>query len=177
MKARNLVLPAFFAALTAVGAWLAVPNPFSPTVPFTLQLLPILLAGNLLGARGAFWSQVVYLALGAVGLPVFAHGTQGLGILFGPTGGYLLGFPLMALVAGLPWGWTFGGLLLKNLLAILTVTATGILGLMAFGAMTLPAAFSVAVIFLPYDLLKGVLAAAVAVAVQRALPALAVRKS
>jgi len=87
-----------FAALTAVGARLQVHLPFTP-VPVTGQVFCVLLAGAALGARLGFVSQVQYLAAGAVGLPVFAHG-GGPGALLGPTGGYLIGFPLAALVVG-----------------------------------------------------------------------------
>jgi len=69
------------------------------TVPFTLQVLFVLLAGMLLGPRLAVLSVLAYLALGLVA-PVYAGGTSGLGVLFGPTGGYLWGFVLAALVTG-----------------------------------------------------------------------------
>lgn len=87
-----------FAALTAAGARLSFHLPFTP-VPITGQVLCVLLAGGLLGARLGFVSQVEYLAAGAAGLPVFAHG-GGPAAMLGPTGGYLVGFPLAALVVG-----------------------------------------------------------------------------
>jgi biotin transport system substrate-specific component len=86
------------AALTAVAAKIAVPLPGTP-VPFTLQPVAVLLAGALLGASGGFRSQSIYLAAGLVGLPVFAAG-GGWAYLLGPTGGYLLAFPLAAWLAG-----------------------------------------------------------------------------
>lgn len=87
-----------FAALTALGARLAVPLPGTP-VPFTLQPVAVLLAGVLLGPALGAGSQFAYLAAGAAGLPVFAAG-GGLAYLGGPTGGYLLAFPVAAFVAG-----------------------------------------------------------------------------
>lgn len=99
---------ALFALLTAVGARIAVPLPGTP-VPFTLQVLPVLLSGLLLGARAGAASQATYLLAGVAGLPVFAAG-GGAAYLLGPTGGYLLAFPVAAAVAGvlgrrggLPW--------------------------------------------------------------------------
>ncbi len=86
------------AVLTALSARVAVPLPGS-VVPFTLQPVAVLLAGVLLGARAGMTSQLVYLAAGATGLPVFAAG-GGLAYLLGPTGGYLLAFPLAAAAAG-----------------------------------------------------------------------------
>lgn len=73
-----------FAGLTALGAQIEVPN---YPVPFTLQTFFVLLAGAFLGVRNGSIAQVVYLAVGALGLPVFAGGTFGIAKLLGPTGG------------------------------------------------------------------------------------------
>jgi len=89
---------AIFAAFTALGARVQVHLPFTP-VPVTGQVFCVLLAGAVLGARLGFVSQVEYLAAGAAGLPVFAHG-GGPAALLGPTGGYLVGFPLAAAAVG-----------------------------------------------------------------------------
>jgi biotin transport system substrate-specific component len=86
-----------FGALTAVGAYLIIPL---PPVPITLQTLFLGLAGLLLGGRLGALSQVVYLLLGIIGLPVFAGGKAGLGVLLGPTGGYLFGFVAAAYTIG-----------------------------------------------------------------------------
>lgn len=95
---RRVVAVATAAALTAVAARVAVPLPGIP-VPFTLQPVAVLLAGALLGARGGLRSQSVYLAAGMAGLPVFAAG-GGFAYLLGPTGGYLLAFPVAAWLTG-----------------------------------------------------------------------------
>lgn len=97
-RTKDLVLVGLFAALTAVGALLQVP--FLPDVPMTLQTLFVVMAGLLLGPKGAFYSQVVYLLLGLVGLPVFAKGRGGLAHVASPTFGFLLGFILGAPVTG-----------------------------------------------------------------------------
>jgi biotin transport system substrate-specific component len=98
LKEATLVL--FFAALTALGAQVAVRLPFSP-VPITLQVLMVIVTGLALGGRRGLAGQVGYVAAGAMGLPVFAGGTGGAAVLFGPTGGYLMAFPAAAFVAGL----------------------------------------------------------------------------
>src|ERR671920_2534163 len=91
---------ALMAAATGVAAQIAIPLPFSP-VSFTLQVLAVILSGLLLGPRYGALAQVVYVLLGAVGLPVFAQFSGGLGVVLGPTGGYLLSYPIAAAVAGL----------------------------------------------------------------------------
>ena len=89
-----------FAILTAVAAQVTIPV---KPVPFTLQTMMVLLAGAFLGAKNGAYSQLLYLALGAAGLPVFAHTPEagiGLARLIGPTGGYLLAFPIVAFLVG-----------------------------------------------------------------------------
>ena len=89
-------------ALTALAAQISVPLPFTP-VPFTLQPMVVLLGGAALGPRLGMASQVLYLALGSAGFPVFAASAvlpQGPLRLLGPTGGYLMSYPVAAFVAG-----------------------------------------------------------------------------
>jgi len=92
----------FVAALTAAASQVSVPLPFTP-VPFTLQPMIVLLGGAALGSRLGLSSQVLYLAAGIAGLPVFAASPvlpQGVARLLGPTGGYLMAYPLAAFAAG-----------------------------------------------------------------------------
>jgi biotin transport system substrate-specific component len=89
-----------FSVLTAFAAQVAIP---AKPVPFTLQTMVVLLSGAVLGARNGAYSQLIYLFLGAIGLPVFAQipdGAVGLARLIGPTGGYLLAFPVAAFIVG-----------------------------------------------------------------------------
>ena len=95
---QKLVLASLFAALTAVGAFVAIP--IGP-VPIVLQNLFVMLMGLILGPRWGLAGVGAYLLAGALGLPVFAGGTGGIGRFVGPTGGYLLGYlPSVALI-----GW------------------------------------------------------------------------
>lgn len=96
LEVRQMVLVSMFAALTAAGAFIKVPIPY---VPFTLQFLFVLFAGLLLGGKLAFLSQVVYLALGLAGLPIFAAG-GGPAYVLQPTFGYLIGFAVGAYLIG-----------------------------------------------------------------------------
>ena len=95
----KMIMAALFAALTAVGAWLSFPLPFTQ-VPISLASMIPLLAAGLLGWKYGTISTVVYLLLGVVGAPVFHNFTGGVGILAGPTGGYLIGYVTMALLTG-----------------------------------------------------------------------------
>lgn len=92
----------FVTVLTAVAAQISIPLPFTP-VPFTFQPMVVLLGAAALGSRLGVSAQVLYLALGVMGAPVFAASPilpQGVARLMGPTGGYLMAYPAAAFVAG-----------------------------------------------------------------------------
>jgi len=94
---RQMTLVSLFAALTAVGAFISIP--LYP-IPLSLQSLFTLLAAMILGSVMGALSQIIYVLLGVIGLPVFAGFKAGIGILFGPTGGFLLGFIISAYIIG-----------------------------------------------------------------------------
>jgi biotin transport system substrate-specific component len=96
---RMMVFASLFAALTAAGAYIQIPVPFSP-VPITLQVFFVMLAGSILKSKWGSLSMIVYTLLGIAGLPVFSGGSSGIGVLFGPTGGYIVGFVLAAYIIG-----------------------------------------------------------------------------
>jgi biotin transport system substrate-specific component len=97
LKLRMMIVTALFAAIIGVLAQITIPLPL---VPITGQTLAIGLAATILGARYGTISVLVYLGLGAVGIPVFAQMSGGLGSLFGPTGGFLFGFIPTAFIIG-----------------------------------------------------------------------------
>lgn len=90
----DLALVALFAAVMAVCSWITVPA----AVPFTLQTMGVFLAVGLLGGKRGTISVLVYLFLGAIGLPVFSGFAGGLGYMMGATGGYIIGFLFSALI-------------------------------------------------------------------------------
>lgn len=98
-RTRTITLCGLFAALTAIGAFIKIPLP-PPLVPFTLQFLFCALAGVLLGSKVGALSQLIYVLVGLVGIPVFTEG-GGLHYVVKPTFGYLIGFVLGAYVIGL----------------------------------------------------------------------------
>ncbi|MEW6398285.1 MAG: biotin transporter BioY [Bacillota bacterium] len=175
MKVRPLILAALFAAVLSALARLAIPIPFSP-VPVTGQMCGVFLAGAVLGSRLGSFSVLVYVLLGAFGLPVFAQGRAGPGVLLGPSGGYLAGFVLGTYASGRvlerrerPGYLTTAAAMALCLLVTYGAGVTQLALVLhlppakALGAGVLP--------FLPLDLAKIAIAAGVAVPVRRSLEA------
>jgi biotin transport system substrate-specific component len=169
----------FVSALTAAAAQVTVPLPFTP-VPFTLTPMVVLLAGTALGSRLGFASQVLYLFAGIVGLPVFAASAtlpQGALRLLGPTGGYLISYPIAAFVTGWLAERGFDRRYLTSVVAMaagLAVIFAGGVTWLAWFAQSGRAGFAAALAsgfypFFPADLVKICLAAAVMPAVWRLL--------
>jgi len=153
---RGIVYASLFGALTAAGAYIIIPL---PPVPITLQTLFMGLAAILLGSRLGALSQVVYIMLGIIGLPVFAGGTAGLGVLLGPTGGYLTGFVIAAYIIGwivkLKESGGFAWISLCLLVGTLFVYLPGVLQLAFVARLTMAKALAVGVLpFLVGDLFK-----------------------
>ncbi len=96
---REMVLVSFFAGLTGILAYIKIPLPFTP-VPITAQTLGVMLSGIILGSKLGFISQIIYLLLGIIGLPIFSGGSAGLGMITSHTGGYLWSFPIAAYIMG-----------------------------------------------------------------------------
>ncbi|RJP70018.1 MAG: biotin transporter BioY [Ignavibacteriales bacterium] len=97
LLSKEITWIGIFSILTALAAQVAVPT---QPVPFTLQTMFVLLSGAFLGSRNGAYSQVLYLLVGAIGVPVFSNLSFGINVLFGPTGGYLLAFPVAAYLTG-----------------------------------------------------------------------------
>lgn len=157
----------FMIALTAAAAQISFPIP-GTSVPFTLQPMVVILAGAALGSRLGAASQFAYLMLGIAGLPVFAASPllpQGAARLLGPTGGYLMAYPLAAFVTGLLAERGFDKRLSTAIAAMLAGVAViyagglGWLSAMHLGSFTLAVAAGATPFFIA-DLFKAVLAAA-----------------
>jgi len=181
----DLGLIAVFAALVAGAA--LVPglalNGFG--VPITFQTLAVMLTGLMLGPARGFAAVGLYTLLGLAGLPIFSQGRSGLGILAGPSAGYIIAFPIAAGVVG--WLatvvikrttraralWFF---LSATVTSIVVVHSLGIVGIALNSKATLEQAFLSDLIFYPGDIIKNVLAAVIAVALHRAFPDVLVRR-
>lgn len=129
-KTTQMAFIALFAALTGVLSQIAIPLPFTP-LPINLALLAVFVAGGLLGWKNATISQLVYILLGAIGIPVFTKFSGGVGILLGPTGGFIIGYVLCALVIGLLAGrmpnkvWCVAVAMIAGLVVCYTVGTIG----------------------------------------------------
>ncbi|MGI6091953.1 MAG: biotin transporter BioY [Negativicutes bacterium] len=176
MTTRNMILAGLFAALLALSSQIAIP--IGP-VPHTLQIFFVLLAGIVLGSRLGSISVAVWVLLGSFGLPVFAQGKGGLAVLAGPTGGFLFGFIIAAFLVG----WlaensklTTGRTAIYMLTGLVAAYIIGVGGFMASfkyflnKPMTLKTAVSVAVVpFMPFDIVKALMAAYIGTRVRQAL--------
>jgi len=160
---KQKVFAAMFGALTAIGAYMVIP--LQP-VPITLQDFFTFLAAILLGGYAGALSQVIYILLGIIGLPVFAGGKAGIGVLLGPTGGFLIGLVIGAFVIGKivelkkqpGWAW----ITMASLIGLLIIYTLGAIQLSIVARLSLEKALLVGVLpFIPGDLCKLMLATVV----------------
>lgn len=122
--ARDMAYVAIFAVTIAICSWISIPT----TVPFTLQTFAVFLAVGVLGGRRGTFAVLVYILLGAVGLPVFAGFSGGLGALLGTTGGYIIGFFFSALLY-----WAMTKVLGKKTPVMVVAMVLGLIVCYAFG--------------------------------------------
>ncbi len=167
---RDICQIAIFTALIVVMAQIIIPMPFG--VPMTMQTFAITLAAVVLGAKKSAYAILVYVLMGAVGMPVFAGFNGGLGALIGPTGGFLLSFPIMAYLIGL------GAEKLPNrfyfiLFLILGIASNYTVGVIMF-CMIMPADIITAIAacvlpFIPTEIIKATLASVAGIKIKKKL--------
>lgn len=171
LSIRDLCMISIVTATTAVMAQISIPMPLG--VPMTMQTFAITLAGILLGAKKGGLSALIYLLLGAVGLPVFAGFTGGLQSLFNVTGGFLISFPLMAFIIGLGTEYRHKR---KGIFTICLIIGTLInyaVGTLMFCGLT-GSSFSVGLTacvlpFIPTAIIKAILAAGLGLNIHKRL--------
>ena len=181
LSLRAMLFAAMFAALTAVGAFIKFPIPPYP-VPMTLQTAFVYLAGLLLPPSAALFSQLIYVLIGLIGVPVFANG-GGIGYIFDPTFGYLLAFvaaaPLLSMVAsrtlyqGKKWLFVLGGF---GVILLVQLCGVAYMSLISSVHLAKPLALSRAIyliyIFLPLDVIKLLLASLLSAQLKKRAPRL-----
>ena len=165
-----MILTSLCAAIIAVLAQIIIPLPL---IPITGQTLAIGLVVTILGLKHGTYAVLLYILLGAIGLPVFQSFTGGLGVLFGPTGGYIVGFIPTALVIGFYLKitrLTFTHALVANILGMLVTLAFGAVWLKYLAELSWTGAlFSGVIPFLIVGVIKAILAAWVGVIVRQRL--------
>lgn len=184
METRHLVRIALFAALLAVlGLFPAFNLPFVAGVPITMQTLGVMLAGVLLGARYGAAAVCLFIGVVLLGAPLLAGGRGGLGVLAGPTAGFLIGWIpgvavtgwVMARLARLPVLWA--AIIASIVGGIIVVYALGIAWLAVSAKLSLQQAALGSLLFVPGDLIKAVAAGCVAEATRRLQPSVFARQS
>ncbi len=175
ISTQDMVYAAIFAALISVLSYISIPIPISP-VPVTGQSLAVMLAGIILTTKQAGLSMGTFLLLGTVGAPVFSNGRAGIGILVGPSGGYLIGYLAGAVVISLlikqetnylkvGLATILGGIIVVHLLGVgwlSYITKMGIKEAITSGSLP----------FIPGDLLKAIIATFIGVKIKNHLPEL-----
>jgi len=176
MESRAIVRIALLAAVIATLGML--PSIVLPVgVPITAQTLGVMLAGIILGPRDGALAVLLFLFVVLLGAPFLSGGRGGLGVLFGPTVGFLLGFVPAAFVSGLVMARlktlpVFAAALVAAIMGgIVVVYACGVVGLMAMAKMSVLQALAASAVFVPGDLLKALATAFVAQAAHRSYPA------
>lgn len=185
-RTLDLALIGVFAALIAVLAMVPPIPVGSAGVPITLQTMGVALAGLVLGPWRGMGAAALYVVLGLIGLPIFAGFSGGIGVLAGPSAGYLLAFPFTAMLAGLlarlivrraRRGAWIPLLFLAGLAASIVFNhAMGIGGMMINLSLTLQQAFLADVVFWPGDVVKNIVAALAAVLLHRTYPDILVNR-
>ena len=181
LSTTDLALIAAFAALISACAYIGAIPVGGSGVPITLQTFGVMLAGCVLGPLRGFLAVALYLALGAIGLPVFAEHSSGLAVFTGVSAGYLWSFPIAALVGGFLVKYVAGPVgktralvvfLCSITASILVIHPMGIAGLMIYLDISLSDAFKIDKVFWIGDIVKTTLVALIAAEVHRAFPRL-----
>ena len=172
LRVRRMVLCALFAALTAVCSQLAIPMPWG--VPINLALFAVYMAGTMLGPVWGAASQLVYLLLAAVGVPVMAGMQGGPAVLLGKTGGYAIGYILTALITALlskVLGRKFWSLCVAMVVGCAVCYVLGTIWFMTLTGADLASALGWCVLpYLPGDVIKIALAAILTIQLDKRMP-------
>ena len=171
---RRMVLCAMFTALVAVCSQIAVPMPWG--VPINLALFAVYMAGTMLGPVWGTASQVVFIALAAIGVPVLANFSGGFDKFVGPTGGFLISFPLMAYIIGLGVEHRDafkGAFVTAVVVGTLVNYVVGVALFVVVAHSTIAVGISACVLpFIPTAIIKAVLACAIGLNLRKRIPGL-----
>ncbi|WP_331456705.1 biotin transporter BioY [Bacillus sp. FJAT-27916] len=169
-KTKNMMIIAMYAAILSILAQVTIPLPL---IPITGQTLAVGLIATIIGSRFSTYTVLIYLALGTIGIPVFSGFTSGLGVLFGPTGGYLFGFIPAAFLTGY-WlekrGFTITQAIIANLIGMIVTLIFGALWLKTAASLSWNAALLTGITpFVPVGILKAMMAAYLGILIRKRL--------
>ncbi|MGM0123046.1 BioY family protein [Enterococcus sp. AZ194] len=174
---KEWILAAEFAAIIAVLSQFTIPLGL---IPLTGQTLAVGLTATLLGKRTGTYAILIYLLLGLIGLPVFAGMSSGLGVLFGATGGYLIGFIFNGLITGaiLEWkSFNYAWAIIANIVGAMVTLVFGTVWLKFSADMSWQTAFSSGfVLFILPGILKAVAAGYLGIFIRNRIPSLVLQK-
>jgi biotin transport system substrate-specific component len=170
---KEIILIGIFAAITGICAQIAFQSPFSP-VAVTLQTFAVFLSAAVLGKKCGAFSQIIYLLIGAIGIPVFSNFHGGIGVILGPSGGYLISFPIIAFIIGFvierKKNLSIMGLTALMFLGLLICYSIGTAQLAFLMKLSFAKALALGVIpFIPFDILKIILSSAIGFKVRNSL--------
>lgn len=159
IRLREVIICALFVAITGILAQVSIPV---PPVPFTGQTLAVGLTATIIGSRLGTFSMLGYLAVGAAGVPIFASFNGGMGVLVGPTGGFIIGFIAAAFLTGIileKTKFTIPVAIFANIIGMIVTLSIGWIQLKYVAGLSWPAALAAGVTpFIPLGILKAVLA-------------------
>lgn len=174
MSVRDICYAGLFAAVIAVMAQISIPMPMG--VPMTMQTFAITLAAVVLGSKLSTISSLIYIIMGAVGLPVLANFSGGFDKFVGPTGGFLLSFPLMAFIIG--WGAEHrkdfkGAYVIALVVGTVVNYVVGVAMFVVVAHSTIAVGITACVLpFIPTAIIKAVLACAIGLNLRKRIPGL-----
>lgn len=174
MSVRDICYAGLFAAVIAVMAQISIPMPMG--VPMTMQTFAITLAAVVLGSKLSTISSLIYIIMGAVGLPVLANFSGGFDKFVGPTGGFLISFPLMAFIIG--WGAEHrkdfkGAYVIALVVGTVVNYVVGVAMFVVVAHSTIAVGITACVLpFIPTAIIKAVLACAIGLNLRKRIPGL-----
>lgn len=174
MSVRDICYAGLFAAVIAVMAQISIPMPMG--VPMTMQTFAITLAAVVLGSKLSTISSLIYIIMGAVGLPVLANFSGGFDKFVGPTGGFLISFPLMAFIIG--WGAEHrkdfkGAYVIALVVGTVVNYVVGVAMFVVVAHSTVAVGITACVLpFIPTAIIKAVLACAIGLNLRKRIPGL-----
>ena len=170
---KEIILVGIFAAITGICAQIAFQSPFSP-VSITLQTFAVFLSATVLGSKCGAFSQIIYLLIGAIGIPVFSNFNGGIGIILGRSGGYLISFPIIAFIIGYvierKRNLSVVSLIALMFLGLIICYTIGTAQLAILMKLTFIKALTFGVFpFIPFDIIKIILATTIGFQVRKSL--------